>query len=449
METDSFIMLFIQSDIIFKPIETSTVISIIIMVLLLFFSALISGSEVAFFSLSPQDMNDIESSDSKQNKRLHQQLKKPEELLATILIGNNFVNVGIVIISTYITNALIDFSNALTLGFIFQVVVVTFLLLLFGEIIPKVYATQTALKFSRLMATPLFYLDKLFRPLSSVLIKSTSIVNKSVSKKQNISMGDLSQALELTADEITEEMEILEGIVNFGNINVVEIMKSRVDVIAVDVKTNFNKLKSVIIESGYSRIPVYDGSFDNVRGVLYVKDLLPHHHKPNTFRWQSMIRPPYYIPETKKINDLLEEFQIKKIHMAIVVDEYGGTSGIVTMEDILEEIIGDITDELDDEKETHTKEADGSYLFEGKTLLNDFFKIVDIDSDSFNEIKGDAETLAGLLLEIKGEMPQKKEEFRYEDCLFTVEAVDNRRIKKIRFIKEETSNASNQTARNI
>ncbi len=443
METESFIPLFIQSDIIFKPIESGTIIGFAVMVLLLFCSALISGSEVAFFSLSPQDMNDIAEEDNKQNNRLKKLLHKPEELLATILIGNNFVNVGIVILSSYITNSLIDFSNVPTLGFVFQVVIITFLLLLFGEIIPKVYATQTALKFSKFMASPLFYLDKLFRPLSAILIKSTSIVNKSVSKKQNISMGDLSQALELTADEITDEMEILEGIVNFGNINVVEIMKSRVDVIAVDVKEGFGKLKSVIIESGYSRIPVYDGSFDNVRGVLFVKDLLPHHHKPNSFRWQSIVRPPYYVPETKKINDLLEEFQTKKIHMAIVVDEYGGTSGIVTMEDILEEIVGDITDELDEERATHTLEDDGSYLFEGKTLLNDFFKITDIDSDSFNNIKGDAETLAGLLLEIKGEIPQKKEEFKYGDCLFTVEAVDNRRIKKIRFKKEEDNSINN------
>jgi gliding motility-associated protein GldE len=277
-------------------------------------------------------------------------------------------------------------------------------------------------------------MEKIFRPLSVILIKSTSIVNKRMSKKQNISMGDLSHALELTADEITEEIEILEGIVNFGNINVVEIMKSRVDVVAVDIHTSFGKLQSVIIESGYSRIPVYENTFDNIRGILYVKDLLPHHHKSSTFRWQSIIRPPFYVPETKKINDLLEEFQTQKNHMAIVVDEYGGSSGIITMEDILEEIIGDITDESDEEKVTYTLEDNGTYLFEGKTLLNDFFKITDVNSDFFESIKGDADTLAGLLLEIKGEIPQKKEEFDHGDYRFIVEAVDNRRIKKIRFI---------------
>ncbi|WP_054714152.1 gliding motility-associated protein GldE [Marinifilum fragile] len=435
METDSFSTLFLNnSDIVFHTLDISTIISLLVMVLLLFCSALISGSEVALFSLSPQQISDIEAEENHKNRKLLKLLRMPEELLATILIGNNFVNVGIVILSSFITNSIVDFSNAPTIGFLVQVVIITFLLLLFGEIIPKVYATQTVVRFSKFMAFPLFYMEKIFRPMSVILIKSTSIVNKRISKKQNISMGDLSQALELTADEISEEMEILEGIVNFGNINVVEIMKSRVDVVAIDVRTGFGKLKSILIDSGYSRIPVYDGTFDNVRGILYVKDLLPHHHKPNTFRWQSIIRPPFYVPETKKINDLLEEFQTQKNHMAIVVDEYGGTSGIITMEDILEEIIGDITDESDEEKETYTLEKDGTYLFEGKTLLNDFFKITDVDSDIFEDIKGDADTLAGLLLEMKGEIPQKKEEFSHQNFKFIVEAVDNRRIKKIRFL---------------
>jgi len=357
----------------------------------------------------------------------------PEELLATILIANNFVNIAIVILSTYITSSLFDFSQAPAIGFIVQVIVVTFLLLLFGEIIPKVYASQFALRFSRYMALPLTFLEKVFRPLGTILIKSTSVVNKRISKKQNISMDDLSHALELTADEITEEMEILEGIVKFGNINVEEIMKARVDIIAVDIHTSFSKLKSVIIESGFSRIPVYDGAFDNIRGILYVKDLLPHHHKPNTFRWQSLIRPPYFVPETKKISDLLEEFQTKKNHMAIVVDEYGGTSGLISLEDILEEIVGDITDEHDDQQDFYSIEDDGSYLFEGKTLLNDFFKLIDIDDDVFDEVKGDADTLAGLILEMKGEIPHKKEVFEYHGYEFVIEAVDNRRIKKIRF----------------
>ncbi len=440
METDEFTKLFLSNtDIAFHAIDISTIVSILIMVLLLFCSAVISGSEVALFSLSPQNINSLEAEDNPKNKKLLKLISNPEKLLATILIGNNFVNIGIIILSSFITNSLVDFSNAPTIGFIVQVVIITFLLLLFGEIIPKVYATQTSVSFSKFVTYPFFYLEKIFSPLSILLIISTSIVNKRISKKQNISMVDLSQALELTADEISEEMEILEGIVNFGNINVEEIMISRMDAIAIDATTSFSKLKTIIIESGFSRIPVFDGSFDNIKGILYVKDLLPHHHKPSTFRWQSTIRPPFYVPETKKINDLLEEFQTQKNHMAIVVDEYGGTSGIITMEDIIEEIVGDITDETDDSKATFSKEDDGSYLFEGKTSLNDFFKITELNSDIFDVIKGDAETLAGLLLEVKGEIPQKKEEFKFKNYRFIVEAVDNRRIKKIRFILPKIS----------
>ncbi|WP_372639475.1 gliding motility-associated protein GldE [Ancylomarina sp.] len=433
LETNDLLLILNDFDIVFKPIGLSIIAEICAMVLLLFFSAMISGSEVAVFSLSPQNLREIEDAQTGKNNKLLKLLRMPEKLLATILIANNFVNIAIVILSTYITSSLFDFSQAPAVGFVVQVVVVTFLLLLFGEIIPKVYAAQFALRFSIYMALPLIFLEKVFRPLGTILIKSTSLVNKGGAKQQNISMDDLSQALELTADEINEEMEILEGIVRFGNINVSEVMGARVNVVAVDIHMNLSKLKSVIIESGFSRIPVYDGDFDNVSGILYVKDLLPHHHKPNTFKWQSLIRPPYFVPETKKISDLLEEFQTKKNHMAIVVDEYGGTSGLISLEDILEEIVGDITDELDDQQDFYTREEDGSYLFEGKTLLNDFFKLIDIDADVFDKIKGDADTLAGLILEMKGEIPQKKEKFQYRGFEFTVEAVDNRRIKKIRF----------------
>ena len=433
LETNDLLLILNNFDIVFKPLSLSIIAELCAMVLLLFFSAMISGSEVAVFSLSPKNIREIEDAQTNKSKKLLKLLRMPEKLLATILIANNFVNIAIVILSTYITSSLLDFSQAPAVGFVVQVVVVTFMLLLFGEIIPKVYAAQYALRFSKYMALPLIFLERVLSPLGSVLVNSTSFVNKRISKKQNISMDDLSQALELTADEMSEEIEILEGIVKFGNINVDEIMRARVDVVAVDIRTSFSKLKSIIIDSGYSRIPVYDGAFDNVRGILYVKDLLPHHHKPNTFRWQSLIRPPYFVPETKKISDLLEEFQTKKNHMAIVVDEYGGTSGIISLEDILEEIVGDITDELDDQQDFYTIEEDGSYLFEGKTLLNDFFKLIDIEDDFFDKIKGDADTLAGLILEIKGEIPQKKEVFTYHGYEFIIEAVDNRRIKKIRF----------------
>jgi gliding motility-associated protein GldE len=447
LETEDFASILLSnSNIVLHPITLSIIVSLLIMILLLFLSALISGSEVALFSLSPQQVKKLQEKESTNYKRILRLLGIPERLLATILIANNFVNVGIVILSSFITNSLIDFSNAPTLGFLFQIVAITFLLLLFGEIIPKVYASQYSLKFSTIMAHPLFYMEKVFRPMSTILIKSTSIVNKRISKKKNISMDELSQALELTADEMTEEKEILEGIVKFGNIDVEEIMVARVDVIAVEIHESFSKLKSVIIESGYSRIPIYEKTFDNIKGILYVKDLLPHIHKPNNFRWQSIVRPPYFVPGTKKINDLLEEFQTKKMHIAVVIDEYGGTSGIVSMEDILEEIVGDISDELDEEKTTYTLEEDGSYIFEGKTLLNDFFKIVDVEDDAFDKIKGDADTLAGLILEMKGEIPQKREEVEYRNYKFTIEAVDNRRIKKIRFqiLKRKPSASKSQ-----
>ena len=357
----------------------------------------------------------------------------PERLLATILVVNNFINIGIIILSAFITNSIIDFSNIPTLGFIFQIIIITFLLLLFGEILPKIYATHYALQFATNMAYPLFYLEKIFKPISSILIYSTSIVNKRFArKKQNISMDDLSKAMELPSTTITEDEKILKGIVKFRNIDVKEIMKSRLDVVAIDMQTKFSKLLPQIIESGYSRIPIYSGSFDNIRGILYIKDLLPHLNKNDTFKWQSLIRLPYFVPETKKINDLLEEFQSKKIHLAMVVDEYGGTHGIITLEDILEEIVGEIADESDEDEPTYVRLDESNYLFEGKTLLNDFYKIINTSDNIFNEIKGDADTLAGLILEIKGKIPEKDDIIRYKNFSFKIDSVDFRRIKRIR-----------------
>jgi len=409
------------------------------MILLLICSALISGSEVAFFSLSPSDIDSVTKKQNSKNIKLLHLLNKPEELLATILITNNFINIGIVILSSFITNSLIDFSSAPSLGFLFQVVIVTFILLLFGEIIPKVYATQSPLNFSRNLSTTLFHLKKLFYPFSFILIKSTSLVNKYINKEQNISMKDLSQALELTGD-INEEMEILEGIIRFGSVNVSDIMTSRVDVTCIEINEDYNKLKTTIINSGYSRIPIYEDSFDHIKGILYVKDLLPHLDKGNSFKWQNIIRPSYYVPETKKINDLLKEFQAKKTHLAIVIDEYGGSSGIITLEDVLEEIVGEISDESDETKDFYKKEKDGSYIFEGKTLLNDFFKIVNIPNNSFDNVKGDAETLAGLILEIKREIPTKNDSVEINKNKFTILKVDKRRIIEIRFKNSSKKN---------
>lgn len=411
------------------------IIGFIVMILLLIASAFISGSEVAFFSLTPSNINSLKEKVSRTNNLILKLLNTPERLLATILIANNFVNVGIIILSTFVTISFVDFSYSPAIRFILQVIIITFLILLFGEIIPKIYATQYAMRFASFMAYPLFFLEKVFRPISSFLIYSTKIVNKKFSQaKQNISIDDLSQALDLTSDEIKEDKKILKGIVKFGNINVKEIMKSRVDIVAIDVKTtrDFSEFLSVIIESGYSRIPVYFETFDNIKGILYIKDLLPYINKDDTFRWQSLIRAPYFVPETKKINDLLEEFQSKKIHLAIVIDEYGGTSGIVTLEDILEEIVGEINDEFDDKQVKYSKLDDKNYIFEGKTLLNDFYKIIQSDDNIFDDIKGDSDTLAGLILEIKGEIPKIYEKITYKNFIFKIESVDKRRIRRIK-----------------
>jgi gliding motility-associated protein GldE len=299
---------------------------------------------------------------------------------------------------------------------------------------PKVYATHFSLRFARFMALPLEVLEKICRPINVILIRSTSFVNKRLQKKKkNISMDEISQALRLTSEqELSEEKEILEGIVKFGNKNVVEIMKPRVDVISLDMKTGFTKVLELINDSGFSRIPVYTDSFDNINGILYIKDILPHSHKGDTFKWQTLVRPPFYVPETKKISSLLEEFQKNKVHMAIVVDEYGGSSGIVTLEDILEEIVGDIVDEFDEEEDFYSKINEQTYLFDGKVLLGDFYKVLNCNDTIFDDVKGDADTLAGLILELKGEIPLLHEKISCKQFQFTIEAVDNRRIKQIK-----------------
>ena len=417
----------------FHPFTLGIAISIVIVLLLLLSSALISGSEVAYFSLSAADKQKLQKK-NKTNQRVLKNLENPEKLLATILVANNFVNIGIIILAAYITDKLMTIQNSQALEFILQVVFITFFLLLFGEIIPKVYATHIALKFAKFMSLPLQILEKLFRPINSILIYSTSFVNRRLQKhRKKISMDEISQALELTSDhELSDEKEILEGIVKFGNKSVEEIMKPRVDVVSLEIKTEFPQVLKVINESGFSRIPVYIESFDNISGILYIKDLLPHSHKGNSFKWQTLIRPPFYVPETKKINSLLEDFQKTKIHLAIVVDEYGGTSGIVTLEDILEEIVGDIIDEFDEEEKFYTKISDNTFIFDGKVLLGDFYKTVNCGDNVFDEVKGDADTLAGLILELKGEIPVLHEKVKCKQFNFTIEAVDNRRIKQIK-----------------
>jgi len=422
------------------PVTTSAIISLIISLLLLCFSAVISASEVAFFSLSPQILDKLEENERKADSRILRLLKLPQRLLATILICSNLLNVAVILLITYFTTSIFNFDTVPVFGFIFQTIIITFSILLFAEIIPKVYATQFALKTAYNTVAILTAMEKLFGPFVSLLVNSTSIVNNRLARhsKSNISMDELSQALELTSNSKDEDKEILEGIIKFGNIQVVEIMTSRVDMVVADIKSNYKQLLDIIIKSGYSRIPVSAGTRDNIKGLLYSKDLLAHLDKPVNFRWQSLMRQAYYVPETKMIDDLLIEFQENHVHLALVVDEYGGTSGLITLEDILEEIVGDISDEYDDEQEMFTKIDNHTFIFEAKILLNDFFKIAEIEEDDFLKVTDDVETLAGLILELKGDFPAKNERIDHGRYVFEIVAADNRRIKKVKlYIKDD------------
>lgn len=410
--------------------NTGLIFALVVLLLMLLCSALISGSEVAYFSISPKEKKTLE--DKQRKSRVLKLLESPKRLLATILIANNFVNIGIVVLSKYISDSIFNFEESPILRLFIEVIAITFLILLFGEIIPKIYANRNPLSFASFMGRTLYFLEKLFYPLSSFMISSTRLITNRIKKERKISLDELSQAIEIAAEDIDEEREILEGIVRFSNISVGDIMCSRVDVIAANIDYTFTKLKSIIIDSGFSRIPVYVKSFDNIRGVLYVKDLLPHLDKPATFRWQTLIRQSYFVPENKKINDLLQDFQTKRMHMAIVVDEYGGSSGIVTLEDVLEQIVGDISDENDDENKWYTMETDGSYVFEGKTPIEYFGQTMQIKEGELLNKDVEADSLAGLLLEIKGGFPKRNEEIPYKNFLFTPVALDERRIKQIK-----------------
>ncbi|MGC6470628.1 MAG: gliding motility-associated protein GldE [Flavobacteriales bacterium] len=435
MDDEPFqILLFFYNDPI-AIIDLGLLIAVICIFILLIFSALISGSEVAFFSLDASKLNN-EKEDNTQIKKL---LQRPNHLLATILISNNFINVAIVILSSYIINRLIDFSQLPIIGFIIQVIIVTFALLLVGEVIPKVYANQKSFQFAKVMSTPLTALLKLFKPLSEILVSSTNFIEKRIqSKGYKISVDDLSSALDLAGENDTkeEEKKILRSIVEFGNIHVKEIMKSRVDVTALNQDAEFSEVKKLVISCGYSRIPVFKENFDSIIGILYIKDLLPFLEK-ESFNWSKLIRTPFFVPEGKMIDDLMKEFQEKKIHLAIVVDEYGGTSGIVTLEDIIEEIVGEINDEFDDDGIQFSKLDQSNYIFEGKTSLNDVLKTIDGEIDFFDSIKGESDTLAGLILEMKGDIPLHGERLEYEHYHFTVESVDKRRVKRVKITINE------------
>ena len=426
-----FLNIFSQVDVNFLHLENLLIFLLII--ILLVFSACVSGAEISYFSLTMSDLEEL-NNENKKSKHIYNLLKKPNSLLATILIANNFINVAIVIISTYLTSISFSFPEGSILEFIFQVVIITSLLVLFGEITPKVYANQNAVRFSLFMANPLIFLRKVFYPFSYILVSSTSIIENRLKKKdKSVNIDEISKALDLTDQEHEgREGMILRSIVEFGNTDVKEIMKSRVDVVAVDKNTKYSDLLKIITSSGYSRIPIYDEQFDNVLGILYIKDLIPYLGKDDNFKWIDLCRVPFFVPENKMINDLLKEFQAKKNHIAIVVDEYGGASGIVTLEDVLEEIVGEINDEFDDDENIYSKLDDKNYIFEGKILLIDFLKIVGCEVDILDDVKGESDSLAGLILENQGKIPKIGDEIIIKNFNFQIEAVDLRRIKRIK-----------------
>lgn len=413
----------------------SAIVAIVLAGLLLLVSGFASASEIAFFSLSPSDLNTLAERKHPSDEKISKLLENTERLLATILITNNFVNVTIIMLCNFFFMSVFKFHSPIA-EFVILTVILTFLLLLFGEIMPKIYSAQKTLSFCRFAAPGINMFRTVFYPLASMLVRSTSFLNKHVVRKNyNISVDELSHALELTDKaELSEENNILEGIIRFGGETAKEVMTSRLDVIDLDIRTPFKEVLNCIVENAYSRIPIYADTRDNIKGVLYIKDLLPHLNKGDSFRWQSLIRPAYFVPETKMIDDLLRDFQANKIHIAIVVDEFGGTSGIVTMEDIIEEIVGEIQDEYDDEEHTYTVLNDHMWIFEAKTQLTDFYKITRVDEEFFDEVAGDADTLAGLLLELKGEFPALHEKVTYDRYEFEVLEMDNRRILKVKFI---------------
>lgn len=416
--------------------SAALVTGIIAIVVLILISAGSSASETAFFSLTPSQLNEIRSVRTATNKRITHLLDNPKLLLATILITNNLVNVGIVIISTFLSNRYLDFSGNPLLGILFQVVVITSVLLLLGEILPKVLATRQAVKIASITALPLTIVQQIMLPFSRLLVNSTRFIDKKQAKNHNITLDDISNAIDITADGKVdaEDRKIMKSITRFGEINAREIMSPRVDLTLLALSLSFDKVKKTILDSGYSRIPVYEETPDTITGILYIKDLLPYLSENETFAWQQLIRQPFFIPENKPINDLMQEFREKKIHMAVVVDEYGGTSGIITLEDIIEEIVGEINDEfdVDADSEFYSKIDEENYLFEGKTSLNDMCRVLGIDNRMFDDVKGESETLAGVILEYAGKLPSAGESFSINGYLFRIVAADKRRIKKVK-----------------
>ncbi len=417
-------------------VNVSLVSGLILLFILLLCSALISGAEVAFFSLTKSDIDTGLEENPRKFTIISKLLERPKKLLATILVANNFINIGIVILFAYLGETLFKDIEITWVRFLLEVVVITFLILLFGEIVPKIYASRNRVKFSTFMAIPLKFLDVIFSPISLPMRHLTLSIHKKLGKqKSNLSVDQLSQALELTSegDTTDEEQKILEGIVSFGNTDTKQVMRPRMDIFALNEDLKYDEIIPEVIKNGYSRIPVYKDSIDNVTGILYIKDLLPHIERKQ-FDWTTLLREPFFVPENKKLDDLMVEFQEKKVHLAVVVDEYGGTSGVVSLEDVIEEIVGDISDEFDDDDVIYTKIDDQNYSFEGKTTLKDFYRIVKVkDEADFEENKGEAETIAGFVLEISGVFPRPRNKINFKNYVFTIEAIDNKRIKQIKF----------------
>ena len=436
------------SSIQFVAPSFGVIVALILVCFLLFCSGFVSASEIAFFSLTPSDLNDIEQENSASDRIISKLLGKSQKLLATILISNNFVNITITILGNYAMLSMLDFGGIAWLEFLFISVLLTFLLLLFGEIMPKFYSSINPLRFCRFSAPVINVLTYLLTPISSVLVSSTRLVNRLHRKQShNLSVDELEQALELTdKTELTDEQELLEGIIRFGDETAKDVMTSRLDMVALNIRDNYKKVLSCVAENVYSRIPVYSGTVDNIKGVLYIKDLLPHLAKGDGFRWQTLIRPAFFVPETKQIDDLLRDFQASKVHIAIVVDEFGGTLGLVTLEDVIEEIVGEINDEYDEVERSYVKINSNTYLFEAKTMLTDFQRELDLDDELFDEVSGDADSLAGLLLELKGDFPELRESIDFHHLTFEVMEMDERRIVKIKVVVHNTAKAEETDA---
>ncbi|WP_298221373.1 gliding motility-associated protein GldE [Flavobacterium sp.] len=419
---------------LFSTIDADLLFGFLCIFILLFCSALVSGAEVAYFSLTPKDLDDCAQKHPEKAKMITSLLSKPKKLLATLLVSINFINIGIVILFSVVCNSLFESIASPLLKFIVEVILVTFLILLFGEVLPKIYASRNNIKFAKFFVYPLSFLDKILSPISLPMRAITVFLHDKLGKqKTNFSVDQLSKALELTSSEDTsqEEQKILEGIVSFGNTDTKQVMSPRIDIFALEIDESFSEIIPKISEKGYSRIPVYRDNIDHVEGVLFVKDLIPHISKKE-FDWKALIREPFFVPENKKLDNLLKDFQSMKSHLAIVVDEYGGTSGLVSLEDVIEEIVGDISDEFDDENISYSQIDDKNFLFEGKINLKDFYRIIDVDENLFEERKGEAETLAGFLLEVLGNFPKKAQKIYFDKYRFTIESVDKKRIKQIK-----------------